>query len=283
MIGGQIRETRTFQTSIVIDGPIGHEAARFIVDELNNSTTLTSLTLRNNGIDNEVLVHIATALRINTTLVTLVLHLPLLPSQVYHTFDEIDERYDVGIGHLAEALPINGTLRSLDLSGISLNSAYRIATAMRINSTLTSLSFGSCMDRIIDHHLPIRIGDDECDAAFYQEHLKVNYIINQLRGHISLTRLFLGREYELITTFRVTPNPIGLPRPAAPLIMTTGIPAQPIMLPMPLPPALLPDSPPPPRLEEINPPVGAQPSPNPATIPLPIIPNTPEWKFLSER
>ena len=146
-------------TSLNLRGnSIDDEGASSLSEALRVNTSLTSLDLRGNPLGDEGASSLSEALRVNTSLTSL------------HLRD--NSIGDVGASSLSEALRVNTSLTSLDLcwNSIGAEAASSLSEALRVNTSLTSLNL-SCN----------KIKDEQ-----------VNSLSEALRVNTSLTSLDLS-------------------------------------------------------------------------------------------
>jgi Ran GTPase-activating protein (RanGAP) involved in mRNA processing and transport len=134
---------------------------RPVMRELGHNTTLTSLTIRDSGLNHESVQELQAMLRQNTTLQYLSLHYNRLLS--------------AGLAEIAPALYHNTSIKSLDLSRNSLDeieSANLLRELIRRNKTITSLSLAK--------------------NAFGRNSTATGIILEGLRSNTALQHLDLG-------------------------------------------------------------------------------------------
>ncbi|CAF1315247.1 unnamed protein product [Adineta steineri] len=126
-----LRHNTTLTTISLECNDIEDDAAQYLADALQHNTTLTTLKLGSNGIGEVTAQHLADALRHNTTLTTLSLY---------------NERIgNVGAQHLADALRHNTSLTTLNVGGNEIGDVgtQHLADALWHNSTLTTINLAS--------------------------------------------------------------------------------------------------------------------------------------------
>lgn len=121
---------------------LGNEGGIAIAEALKSNKTLTVIFLSGNGFSSESEMHIANALKINKSLTRIDLG--------YNKLDAKSCKY------IAEALLINKTLTYIDLECSTPEGVHHIMNAMKVNRTVTRISFtlhnlGSSLHSTLKH------------------------------------------------------------------------------------------------------------------------------------
>ena len=162
-----------------------------LVLALRVNTSLTSLDLRDNSIDDEGASSLSEALRVNTSLTSLYLS---------HNYFEHE-----GARSLSEALRVNTSLTSLDLSvnSIGAEGASSLSEALRVNTSLTSLDLS--VNSIGDEGASSLSEALRMNTCLTSLHLSVNSIGDE--GASSLSEAL--RMNTCLTSLHLSVNSIG--------------------------------------------------------------------------